>query len=180
MNLPWEITVHFRNFPEDILLHCDSKEAVEAHFKSKLKEADFVKHKSEVIQSLTPQEFGQIWKGFSENNYDEFWAVSKKMMLNTRSEHEPFRNIPFCIYQDGKTVFQRLLPPHKPKSSPDKEPVENTLEDIIRLYSASFPLMEGHCVLIHGIEIPVRTPIQWLSENLSYPDSFLHLCVVHK
>jgi autophagy-related protein 5 len=66
-NLPWEITVHFRNFPGDILLHCESKEAVEAHFKSKLKEADFVKHKSEVIQKLTAQEFGQIWKGFSES-----------------------------------------------------------------------------------------------------------------
>ena len=66
MNLPWEITVHFRvsepftstnsvvlltstcvpnvllqNFPEDILLHCEGKEAVEAHFKSRLKEVGY-------------------------------------------------------------------------------------------------------------------------------------------
>ena len=59
---------------------------MEAHFKSKLKEvgltlphrpllytlslasqADFVKHKSEVIQKLTASEFGQIWKGFSDS-----------------------------------------------------------------------------------------------------------------
>jgi autophagy-related protein 5 len=132
-NLPWEITVHFRNFPGDILLHCESKEAVEAHFKSKLKEADFVKHKSEVIQKLTAQEFGQIWKGFSENNYDEFWTVNKKMMLSTRSEHDPFRSIPFCIYQDGKTLFQRLLPPHRPRASPDDR--ETLFSSVSRFYA---------------------------------------------
>ena len=32
-------------------------------------QADCVKHRSEVIQSLTPQEFGQIWKGFSESKF---------------------------------------------------------------------------------------------------------------
>lgn len=182
MNLPWEITVHFRNFPEDTVLHCQTRDALEAHFKSRLKEADCVKHKSEVIQSLTPQEFGQIWKGFSENNYDEFWAVNKKMMLSTRSEREPFKNIPFCIYQDGKAVFQRLLSPYKSKSSPagGGDLVENTLGDVLQLYSSSFPISQEHCVLIHGIEISPQTPIQWLSENLSYPDSFLHICVVHK
>ncbi|CAI8050666.1 Autophagy protein 5 [Geodia barretti] len=129
-NLPWEITVHFRNFPEDILLHCESKEAVEAHFKSKLKERV-------CYQQL-----------LFKYNYDEFWAVNKKMMLSTRSEHEPFRSIPFCIYQacctDGKILFQRLLPPHRPKASPDDQIVENTLEDIIKLYSASFPLTEDY------------------------------------
>jgi autophagy-related protein 5 len=198
MNLPWEITVHFRNFPEDTVLHCQTRDALEAHFKSRLKEADCVKHKSEVIQSLTPQEFGQIWKGFSENNYDEFWAVNKKMMLSTRSEREPFKNIPFCIYQispciirhcssllvfqDGKAVFQRLLTPYKSKSTPagGGDLVENTLGDVLQLYSSSFPISQEHCVLIHGIEISPQTPIQWLSENLSYPDSFLHICVVHK
>lgn len=30
----------------------------------------------------------------------------------------------------------------------------------------------------HGIEIPLDTPLQWLSEHLSYPDNFLHICAV--
>lgn len=34
--------------------------------------------------------------------------------------------------------------------------------------------------LAHGIEIPFDTPLQWLSEHLSYPDNFLHICAVAK
>lgn len=32
----------------------------------------------------------------------------------------------------------------------------------------------------HGIEIPFDTPLQWLSEHLSYPDNFLHICAIAK
>lgn len=32
----------------------------------------------------------------------------------------------------------------------------------------------------HGVEIPFDTPLQWLSENFSYPDNFLHICAVSK
>lgn len=34
--------------------------------------------------------------------------------------------------------------------------------------------------LTHGIEIPHDAPLQWLSENLSYPDNFLNICAVPK
>lgn len=33
-------------------------------------------------------------------------------------------------------------------------------------------------VKTHGIQVPTDTPLQWLSEHLSYPDNFLHLCLV--
>lgn len=32
----------------------------------------------------------------------------------------------------------------------------------------------------HGVEIPLNTPLQWLSEHFSYPDNFLHICAVSK
>lgn len=34
--------------------------------------------------------------------------------------------------------------------------------------------------LSHGIEIPFDAPLHWLSENMSYPDNFLHICAVRK
>lgn len=37
-----------------------------------------------------------------------------------------------------------------------------------------------YCFLLHGIEVPFDTPLQWLSEHLSYPDNFLHICAVMK
>ena len=35
-------------------------------------------------------------------------------------------------------------------------------------------------VLIQGIEGPRETPVQWLSEHLSHPDNFMHICVVKR
>lgn len=32
-------------------------------------------------------------------------------------------------------------------------------------------------VVIHGIEPLLETPLQWLSEHLSHPDNFLHICI---
>lgn len=45
--------------------------------------------------------------------------------------------------------------------------------------STSFPsLCIEHIALIHGIELPLDSPLQWLSEHFSYPDNFIHVCVV--
>lgn len=33
-------------------------------------------------------------------------------------------------------------------------------------------------VMIHGIEPMLETPLQWLSEHLSYPDNFLHISII--
>ncbi len=35
-------------------------------------------------------------------------------------------------------------------------------------------------VLIQGLEGPRETPVQWLSEHLSHPDNFMHICVIRK
>lgn len=32
-------------------------------------------------------------------------------------------------------------------------------------------------VKTHGLVPPLDTPLQWMSEHLSYPDNFLHLCI---
>ena len=31
--------------------------------------------------------------------------------------------------------------------------------------------------LVHGIELPQDTPLQWISEHLCNPDNFLHIVV---
>ena len=33
-------------------------------------------------------------------------------------------------------------------------------------------------VIIQGIEPPLETSLQWLSEHFSHPDNFLHICIV--
>ena len=141
--LPWNITVHFKNFPADDILHCSGKEALESYFKSKIKEADFIKHRSEIIQSLIPQEFALLWDSLRQCNFEDFWTVNKKMMLNARAEHEPFRNVPFCIYQNGKHAFQRLLSQSINFDSSQQDPTRLTLRDLIQLYNSHHQIPSG-------------------------------------
>ena len=35
-------------------------------------------------------------------------------------------------------------------------------------------------VVVQGIEPPLETELAWLSEHLSHPDNFLHICVLPK
>uniref|UniRef100_A0A4W3HNI9 ATG5 autophagy related 5 homolog (S. cerevisiae) n=1 Tax=Callorhinchus milii TaxID=7868 RepID=A0A4W3HNI9_CALMI len=66
--LPWNILVHFKNFPEKELLHCTTKDAVEAHFMSCIKEADALKHKSQVINEMQKKDHKQLWMGLQNDN----------------------------------------------------------------------------------------------------------------
>ena len=34
-------------------------------------------------------------------------------------------------------------------------------------------------VVIQGVEPDLDTPVLWLSEHLSYPDNFLHICLLN-
>jgi len=46
---PWQLTVHFTNFPEHELIRLSCRDAVEAVFMSAVKEADCLKHRGQVI-----------------------------------------------------------------------------------------------------------------------------------
>ncbi|XP_041463575.1 autophagy protein 5-like [Lytechinus variegatus] len=171
--LPWRITVHFKNFPEDEILHCKSKEVIEALYMSSVKEADVLKHRGQVMNNLQQKDHKQLWTGLQSDKFDQFWTTNRRLM--ERLNNDPFKYIPFRIYQSDKLHVQRLFKPVNDEGEPRtlrallKETMPNIFAD---------PDTKDHKVLIHGIETPRDTPVQWLSEHLSYPDNFLHMCVL--
>uniref|UniRef100_A0A7N4NYU9 Autophagy protein 5 n=1 Tax=Sarcophilus harrisii TaxID=9305 RepID=A0A7N4NYU9_SARHA len=110
--LPWNITVHFKSFPEKDLLHCPSKDTVEAHFMSCMKEADALKHKSQVINEMQKKDHKQLWMGLQNDKFDQFWAINRKLM-EYPAEDNGFRYIPFRIYQatTERPFIQKLFRP---------------------------------------------------------------------
>ena len=59
---------HFlQNFPEEELLHCPCKAAVESHFMATVKEADALKHRCLVINSMQKKEHKQLWMGLQNS-----------------------------------------------------------------------------------------------------------------
>ena len=77
------LCVPLQNFPEDELLHCPSKEAVEAHFMGTVKEADAMKHRSQIINGMQKKDHKQLWTGVQNG---EFVEASALLQLECGSE----------------------------------------------------------------------------------------------
>ena len=187
-HLPWQITVHFSKFPEHELIRFPDKESIEGYYMSTLKEADALKHKGQIIGDMQKREHKQLWNSLLQDKYEAFWNINVKLMSYTEHLHY-FRYIPFRIYILDKPIIQKLISPY------DTEHEKwLTLNDLVQ-YSLNHEAQCEHLanekkilnrnihdyrIIIHGVQPPLHTPIQWLSEYFSYPDNFLHICLIQK
>jgi len=107
------------------------------------------------------------------------------------SEGSCFKHIPVHFYRSGSSVMTQTLV--KPVSDDGNH---MTLGELIKLNYPSvdnreFVYRNEKLVLIlknyylfsakvftHGICVPHETPIQWMSEHMSYLDNFLHLVII--
>ncbi|XP_076675362.1 autophagy protein 5 [Andrena cerasifolii] len=167
VQLPWNIVVHFERFPEDVLMHCQNKDVIESYFMSCVKEADVLKHRSQVVSNMQKKDLNQLWSGLLNDKFDQFWSVNRKLMEASNSE-EGFKYIPFRCYTSEDSYVQKLVKPV------NEEGQRKTLRHLL---NEVFPENENVMVLVQGIAPPLETPLQWMSEHLSYPDNFLHLVV---
>lgn len=171
-SMPWNVTVHFQEFPEDELLHCPSKDAVESQFMSMLKEADSLKHKSQVINSMQKKDHKQIWTALIHEKYEPFWTVNKRLMES--SGDDMFKYIPFRIYQMDKPNIQKIFKPFNAEGQEQK--LGDLLQECVpHLWHQDIFTKRA---VTHGINMTLDTPILWLSQNFSYPDNFLHICIL--
>lgn len=174
--LPWNITIHFEDFPKEELIPCETKEVVESYFMSAVKEADSLKHKSQIINSMQKKEHKQLWLGLNNDKFEQFWAINKRLM--ERSGDELFKSIPFRIHQRDASFMQKLARPVN--ESGETQTLRNLMMETLPKMFASDKNFEQMRIITHGIEMPLETPLQWLSEHFSYPDNFLHIVVINK
>ncbi|KAG8182079.1 hypothetical protein JTE90_008614 [Oedothorax gibbosus] len=173
--LPWNVTVHFKDFPESDILHCEGGRAcVQAHYMSVVKEASVLKHRTQLVQSMHPKEHKDLWQGFEKDKFDQFWAINKRLMENPGEQN--FKHVPFRLYQPNQSLVQSLVKPVRESGEP------STLKDLLKNVD---PELLEHIgvkwrVVTHGIEPPLDMHLQWMSEHLSYADNFLHLVLLPK
>ncbi|KAH1012804.1 hypothetical protein HUJ05_011893 [Dendroctonus ponderosae] len=165
--LPWVISVHFDKFPDSKIYRLSNKETVESYFMSCIKEADVLKHKTQIATNMQKKDHTQLWLGLQNDKFDQFWAVNRKLM-EVSGESDHFKYIPFRCYLED-SYKQKLVKPVAEDGS--RKTLQHLLKEV-------FPDKPNVTVKIHGLIVPLDTPLQWMSEHLSYPDNFLHLCVV--
>ncbi|KAF8777381.1 Autophagy protein 5 like protein [Argiope bruennichi] len=88
--LPWNVTVHFKDFPETELIHCPNKMAVQSHFMSTVKEASALKHRTQLVQSMLPRNTRNFGKGLRNINLSnsgplikDLWKIPVNNTSNT-------------------------------------------------------------------------------------------------
>lgn len=167
---PWTLNVHFGDYPTDMMQYLN-KESIESLFMSTIKEADALKHRGKVVNEMLKKDHKQLWYGVQNDKFEQFWSVNRKLMeLNGQEESGGFRCIPFRLYENDRAFVQKNFEPCTDVGK------KRTLGDLLEVIYGAEGYMSKN-VLIQGITPSLETSVQWLSENLSYPDNFLHICV---
>lgn len=144
-----------------------------------------------------------IFKAIVPERFDMFWSVNRKLMETTGNDH-CFRHVPFKIHDQNGKIIQKLLAPvdksgkqktlldlfrlavpslfsmntDKSESEEASPPVNSTSEPCDNEpNSCDSEVKLNFRYLVQGISPPLVTPVQWLSEHLSHPDNFLHICI---
>ena len=89
---PWNVTVHFGQYPEQEILKCESRseinpwityveksnwyfdfrDVVRTQFMSSIKEADQLKHGGKIISMMQKKDHNQLWQGLHNGEIKTF------------------------------------------------------------------------------------------------------------
>ncbi|KFD53668.1 hypothetical protein M514_05373, partial [Trichuris suis] len=171
----WQITVHVKDYPREELFACSSLQVVEAHFIQTVKQADQIKHRSRVMNSIQKHGQKQLWNAMVTSRFDQFWEVNRLLMQN--SEDEPIRHLPIKLFNKDYAFVQRLWPAYK---SEGKDGELTKAGDLLKLAGDRLGQLsiDNVTLLCQGITIPAETPLLWLYLNMSCPDNFLYVCAL--
>lgn len=173
-DVPWSLHVHFQGFPSEHLLRCPDNETVRRLYFNVLKESNFVKTgDSQNVNNLSVVQANELWDSLKANSHDKFLSVNSKLVPDVQSvKHIPVRV--FCKSNPGLCMQEPVEPLNKSTANPLTlgELMHNMLPNLFDSASGK------STVLVQGISPSLETPINWLSENFSHPDSFLYIIVV--
>ena len=129
---------------------------------------------------MQKKEHKQLWSGIVNDKFDTFWPINHKLMELSTGENG-FRCIPYRIHRPDLPVVQTTFRPFSDIGHPHllRDLLRHTLSDLIDMGNETETLAK-YRVVIHGIETSLDAPVQWLSEHLSHPDNFLHVCILPK
>uniref|UniRef100_A0A8R1DGD0 Autophagy protein 5 n=1 Tax=Caenorhabditis japonica TaxID=281687 RepID=A0A8R1DGD0_CAEJA len=150
------------------------RNAMEAIFMQSIKEADYLKTKAATTNNMQKEEYAQLWRSVTNNNFDEYWTIIQKLM--EEKDGKEFDHIPLRVCMKNKPFKQILI------SSKDKSGSLITIGDAIAqvLEDSAVADPSDFRITSHGIDVPPHTPLIFAAKNMAYPDNFVHIVVVPK
>ncbi|CAL5189929.1 unnamed protein product [Lathyrus oleraceus] len=84
---PWNLTVHFRGYPSNLLLPCEGEDSVKWSFINSLKEAAYVINGNcKNVMNMSQPDQVELWGSVLNGNLESFRRVSSKLKLETFDE----------------------------------------------------------------------------------------------
>lgn len=173
---PWRIKLRLFDRPPSLvysqLFNMDDEGLLRAHFYSLMKQADYIRYgSSKRVMNLTKSEQLALWDGLWTQSFDKYWVIFQKIFTDDLAT---CKHLPWKFYfkaDDANThreVVSGLL-----QDSPGAV-LEDLMKEIIGHDVADYQ------AIIHGIKIPLETPVIWISRNLISHDGFVHCVIGHR
>lgn len=79
---PWNLTVHFRGYPGNILIPCDGEDSVKWSYINSLKEAAYIIHgSSKNVMNMSHPDQVELWRSVMNGNLKTYNHISSKLKL---------------------------------------------------------------------------------------------------
>lgn len=84
---PWNLTVHFRGYPADILSPCEGEDSVKWNYNNSLKEAAFIiTGNSKNVMNMSQADQLAMWESVRKGDLDSYMNISTKLKLGPFEE----------------------------------------------------------------------------------------------
>nr|XP_043606802.1 autophagy protein 5 [Erigeron canadensis] len=84
---PWNLTVHFRGYPGNVLIPCDGEESVKWSYINALKEAAYIIHgSSKNVMNMSHPDQVELWRSVMNGKLQAYNRISHKLKLGIVSD----------------------------------------------------------------------------------------------
>ncbi|KAL1976617.1 hypothetical protein VTN31DRAFT_2899 [Thermomyces dupontii] len=193
--LPWRLTLHFTNWPDEDLVRLDA-EGLVMHdaFINSVKEADSLRVRdAKGIMSLSKEDSAGLWKAIQNHDLQSFQRISSLLLP---PPHQPFRNVPVRVFlplspETGKLSLRVLQSPIPPSISNNQTSSRSSIASgpqqpqtvgtaLHSLLPNLFPSKRTPVLakpVLHGSVLPMSAPIEEVARCAAYGDGWLSIVV---
>ncbi|KAH8700291.1 putative autophagy protein Apg5 [Talaromyces proteolyticus] len=190
--LPWRLTLHFENWPDDDLVRLDADGLVmHDAFINNVKEADALRIRdAKGIMTLSKEDTAGFWNAVQNHDLSSYRRIANLILP---SPSQPFRNVPVRIFlplspdsdRPALKVVQSPLPPSMSASTTGTaasgrtqlQTVGSALHTLLpNLFpSRRIPVLAKP--VLHGVALPMTAPLEEVARSAAYVDGWVAIVI---
>ncbi|KAL8737790.1 MAG: hypothetical protein Q9181_001353 [Wetmoreana brouardii] len=186
-SLPWQLTLHFTDWPGDQLVQPDAEgKVLHDAFINSVKEADFLRNgTAKGIMSLSKDDSTQLWTAVQEHKRSDFDPIFQKLLY---AQGAPLRHIPLKVYLPSSPsasepstghlrIVQSLVTPFV-QGTKEQQTIGTALHTLLPTLfpSRRTPILAKP--VLHGAVVPMSAQVEGLLREAAYLDGWLYVGLV--